>query len=269
MWCRMYKIYLLILVGLYFNCGKLAAQDVLPDFTVKNNKSKISISWQNKYKQNVKSISIQRSYDSSKNFSSIYTVPNPADAVVGYMDIHAPYTKMFYKLFIVFDSGEYIFTTVKKPDIDNNFDLTRAIKKINDENNKIKDSIEKANRPVKIPAPPAPKEPGKKNNKPRPVSPVKDEEPAPQKKDVIPYPSKRIFTDKDNNVNIVLPDFKTNRYTIKFFDENYKHLFDLNQINEGFLILEKVNFRHAGWFFFEIYEDGGLFEKNKFYIPKD
>ncbi|HQW84039.1 MAG TPA: hypothetical protein PK987_06260 [Ferruginibacter sp.] len=264
----MRRIYLLLIVGLYFPGGILIAQEILPGFTVKNNKSKISVSWQNKYKQNIKSISIQRSYDSTKNFSSIYTLPNPSDAVNGYMDIHAPYTKMYYKLFVVFDSGEYIFTAVKKPEIDNRFDLTSSIKKIRDENNRIKDSIEKANRPVKITAQPKIKDTTEKTNKPEPVLPVKEEDLAP-KKDVITYPSKRIFTDKNNNINIILPDYKTNSYVIKFFDENYKHLFDLKHINEGFLILEKFNFRHAGWFFFEIYEDGGLFEKNKIFIPKD
>lgn len=265
----MRRMYLLLMAVFFLHAGKLYAQEVLPGFTVKNNKSKISVSWQNKYKRNVKSISIQRSYDSSKNFSSIYTVPDPLEAAAGYMDIHAPYTKMFYRMFIVFDSGEYIFTAIKKPDIDNRFDLAASIRKLKDENNRIKDSIEKANHPVKTPAPPVATNPGEKNNKNKPQPQVNDEEPATQKKDVIAYPSKRIFTDKENNVNILLPDYKTNKYVIKFFDENYKHLFDLNQVNEEFLILEKVNFRHAGWFYFEIYEDGGLFEKNKIYIPKD
>lgn len=261
----MRRIYILLIASLFFSGSKLFAQEVLPDFTVKNNKSKISVSWQNEYKKIVKSISIQRSYDSSKSFSSIYTVPDPAEAVYGYMDKNAPYAKMFYRLFIVFDSGEYSFTAAQKPDIDAGFDLTSSIKKIRDENNRIKDSIKKANEPVKT----QPEDPAEKNNKPKPLPPVTTEEPTPPKKDVIAYPSRRIFTDKDNNINIVLPDYKTNSYLVKFFDENNKHLFDLKDISEGFLILEKVNFRHAGWFFFEIYEDGGLFEKNKFYIPKD
>lgn len=265
----MRRIYLLLIAALCFSCSKLSAQEVLPDFTVKNNKSKISISWQNEYKKFVKSISIQRSYDSSKSFSSIFTVPDPAEAVNGYFDKNAPYDKMFYRLFIVFDSGEYSFTAPQKPDIDTRFDLTGTIKKIRDENNRVKDSIEKANQPVKILPQPKPRDTSEKNNKPKPLPPVIVEEPAPPKKEVITYPSRRIFTDKDNNVNIVLPDYKTNSYVIKFFEENNKHLFDLKNINEGFLILEKVNFRHAGWFFFEIYEDGGLFEKNKIYIPKD
>lgn len=265
----MCRIYLLLIVGFYFTCGNLFAQEVLPDFTVKDNKSKISISWQNEYKQTIKSISIQRSFDSSKNFSSIYTVPDPAEEVNGYMDKNAPYTKMFYRLFIVFDSGEYIFTAIQKPDIDARFDFINALKKTRDENSRIKDSIEKANQPIKTLPKPKAKDSTEKNIKPKPLPPVIVEEPAPPKKDVIAYPSRRIFTDKDNNINIVLPDYKTNSYFIKFFDENNKFLFDLKDITEGFLILERVNFRHAGWFFFEIYEDGGLFEKNKFYISKD
>jgi len=35
------------------------------------------------------------------------------------------------------------------------------------------------------------------------------------------------------------------------------------------LTLDKSNFIHAGWFKFELYEDGQLKEKNKLLIPKD
>ena len=241
------------------------AQEVLPGFTVKNNRGKISVSWQNQYPEHVKNISIQRSYDSIKNFSTLLSISNPAEAVNGYMDINAPYSKMFYKLFIVFDSGAYIFTGSKKPDIDPNFDFAGSLKKLKEQINE-KNEITKATGTH----PPI-------NRKQQPVSksnvtpelPKSIEAPAAPKKDVIIYPSKRVFTDKDNNINIILPDYKTNKYVIKFFDEKNKHLFNLQNINEGFLILEKMNFRHAGWFFFEIYEDGGLFEKNKIFIPKD
>jgi len=33
--------------------------------------------------------------------------------------------------------------------------------------------------------------------------------------------------------------------------------------------LDKANFLHAGWFRFELYENGQLKEKHRFYIPKD
>ena len=89
------------------------------------------------------------------------------------------------------------------------------------------------------------------------------------KKEVIIYPSQLIYTAKDNNVVINLPDFELNKYIVKIFEEDNKLLFELNKLTEGYLVIEKVNFLHAGWFYFEIYDQGVLLEKNKFFIPRD
>jgi len=57
--------------------------------------------------------------------------------------------------------------------------------------------------------------------------------------------------------------------TVKFFDDSSKLLFELSAIKTSPLILDKSNFLHAGWFKFELYEDGQLKEKNKLFIPKE
>jgi hypothetical protein len=82
-------------------------------------------------------------------------------------------------------------------------------------------------------------------------------------------PSIRIFTGKDNNVIISLPNAEKKNYGIKFFEENGTLVFEIPKIRESFLTLEKVNFIHAGMFNFELFEEGKLIEKHKFYIPKD
>jgi hypothetical protein len=46
-------------------------------------------------------------------------------------------------------------------------------------------------------------------------------------------------------------------------------LFELKDIRDQVLLLDKANFQHAGWFLFEIFDDGILMEKNRFYISKD
>ena len=33
--------------------------------------------------------------------------------------------------------------------------------------------------------------------------------------------------------------------------------------------MEKVNFLHAGWFYFNLYENNNLIEKSKFFIQKE
>ena len=59
------------------------------------------------------------------------------------------------------------------------------------------------------------------------------------------------------------------KYSIKFFERDGTLLFEIKKITESYLTLDKVNFIHSGLFSFEIYADGLLVEKHKFYIPKD
>jgi len=78
-----------------------------------------------------------------------------------------------------------------------------------------------------------------------------------------------VYTEKDGNVRIVLPDALSKNYNIKFFDINSLPIFEIKRVKEPMLILEKTNFLQAGWYKFELYQDGVLKEKNKFNIPKD
>jgi len=82
-------------------------------------------------------------------------------------------------------------------------------------------------------------------------------------------PSIYVFTEKEGNVSISLPDAAAKHYSVKFFDEKNNPLFEINKVKESPLILDKANFLRSGWFRFELYEDGKLKEKNKFFIPKD
>ena len=86
---------------------------------------------------------------------------------------------------------------------------------------------------------------------------------------MLAYPSGYVYTGKNNNVYISLPDAEKKKYKLKFFDEGYKPVFAVNRLRESFLVIEKVNFMHAGWFYFELYENGKLVEKNKFIIAAD
>ena len=85
----------------------------------------------------------------------------------------------------------------------------------------------------------------------------------------VTYTSSRIHIGKDNNVILHLQDAETKKYLVKFYDADNSLLFALNKLHETDLIVDKVNFVHAGWFYFEVYDGGKLLEKNKFYIPND
>lgn len=210
-----------------------AQQLSLPVITVKNINNKIIVSWVNKYTRPVTTLNIQRSYDSLKNYSTIGGVLSPQSIENGYVDPDPPYNKMYYRVFVAFEGGSYIITPAVRPVKD----LT------------VNDVIITERYPWMA-------EPGRDSLG-------------------IFVPSKiintgtRIFTGRDNNVVIHLTEAAVKKYTVKFYDENEKLLFELTKLKEEYLILEKVNFVRPGWFRFEIFENGELIENNKFQIVKE
>jgi len=243
----------------------VTAQETLPGITVKNLNGQIIVSWVNNYKIPVSNINIQRSYDSLKNYTTIGSVLNPQNLENGYADSKPPYNKMYYRVFVSFEGGSYVFSKVARPvkeipEVDTSRSNSNYTVAAADTSFPflIKGRDRAAVQTINDP----------KNKDPRNIQP-KTTLPPINDPEIITYPSRRIFTAKDNNIVIVLPEAENKKYTVKFFEENDAPLFELNKLHENYLIVEKVNFVHAGWFHFEIYENGKLIEKNKFFISKD
>lgn len=219
--------------------AQLNAQDTLPKFSVTNaGSNRIIIGWTNTF-ENVKQISIQRSFDSVKNFKTILTVPDPTIPQNGYVDAKATNDHMFYRLYILLDKGVYLFSDAKKPVVDTvrqRLSYTERMDKVGNS----KDTIA------------APTMGLGNGNKP-----------------VVFTPSLHVYTYKDGYVRVNLPDEEDKKYSLKFFDEEDNFLFELKEIKERTFKIDKSNFYHAGWFKFELYEDGKLKEKHKFYLQKD
>ncbi len=213
----------------------LFAQDKpLPFIQVKNLNNKIVVGWINDYNKPITALNIQRSYDSLQNFKTIGSVLSPQSRENGFADVNFPYNKMYYRVFVSFEGGSYIITAPARP-----------IKEVYGSESTASDnySFSPSNRDSGIIFPPT--KPG------------------------ITYPSSTIFTAKDNNIVIHLEDAPTKKYTVKFFDETEKFLFELTKLKEEYLIIEKVNFVRTGWFRFELFENGLLIENNKFQITKE
>jgi hypothetical protein len=211
-----------------------AQQKPLPVIMVKNINNKIIVSWVNDYAKPITTLNIQRSYDSLKNYKTAGSVLSPQSRENGYADVNAPYNKMYYRVFVAFEGGTYAYSNIMRPIKD-----TTKYNNVADE---------------KMPWMTVPGDSGFIE---------------PPAKPTITYPSSFIFTAKDNNVIIHLSETATRKYSVKFFDDTEKFLFEIKRIKEDYLIIEKVNFVRTGWFNFEIYEDGELLEKNKFQITKD
>lgn len=212
--------------------GQVYAQKTLPGISVKNISGKVIVSWKNEYTVPVTGISIQRSYDSIKNYTTIGSVLNPQNKENGYADTEPPYNKMYYRVSISFEGGSYIVSGAVRPVKDTSQDVSGI------------------------------QNPGQLN----PINDPNLQKPPAQG---INYPSRRIFTARDNNVMIHLPGAPEKNYSAKFYNETEELVFELTKIKDEILIIEKVNFRRAGWYRFEIYESGLLIEKNKFLVPKD
>lgn len=79
-------------------------------------------------------------------------------------------------------------------------------------------------------------------------------------------PSIFVYTNPDGNVNISLAHASSNQYSIRFYDAQDHFLFEVKDIKKPFLILDKSNFLRSGWYHYELYENGKIKEKWKFYI---
>lgn len=289
-------------------CESAAAQENLPNFTasLKSN-GKILISWKNFYPV-VTQISIQRSFDSTRNFTTILTVPDPRVPENGFVDGKAPNSRQFYRLFIVQDSGKYLFTKSKRAAPDMVRASVAGAQEPNDlslvpksEKSRIidlsrgKDSSQ-INAPDKIKGAPIVKynktiviktmdsligtiyESSVRHFRDSVMSRTRDTLVFKGTDTILikPYIPKEVykistfvFVNKDGNVMVALEDATKKKYNVRFLELDATELFELKEVRQSTLIVDKTNFVHAGWFRYELYEDGKLKEKNKLYIPKE
>lgn len=295
-------------------------QDTLPDFNayIRTGK-KVQLNWVNTFGSRVRQLSIQRSRDSLRLFKTIFTLPDPSIHRNGYIDQKLPDQDFYYRLYILLDSGRYIFSNPRKPIRELPVAAVKATPAAPPE--KPVEPVKKPQAGVKPPRPeisaPEIRQPGPT---PKPIEPEKKIVPPPPppertyiikkadsvlgnlpesglkkfrdsinlktrdtiatiKTDTIyirPFIpkevfklSKLIFMDKSGVLHLELPEAGRKNYRVKFFEEDKTPLFELKDIRDPLLLLDKANFQHAGWFLFEIYEADILIEKNRFFISRD
>jgi hypothetical protein len=258
---RLRYIFFLFLIS---TGSRSLCQDTLPKISVKNISNKIIVSWKNNYGANISTINIQRSYDSIKNFTTIGSVLEPMNRENGFVDNKEPTAYVFYRVFVAFEGGRYIFSKSYRPVKDSAVGNSYEI-----ENRREVNTPASTESITSIPAPItkaiAGTTPGTKLYRVPPPLPLP---PPPTPKNLF-VASKFIYTGKDNNIILDLVMVSGNRFSVKFFDEKDNMIFEIKKIAEPYLIIEKVNFKHAGWFYFKLFDNGILKEKNKFYIPKE
>lgn len=290
----------LVAVLLFVLPAGLLAQDTLPKFSASaRGSSRNLISWVNAYPV-VTQLNIQRSGDSARNFKTILTVPDPKLPQNGFVDTKAPPGDVFYRLFIVLDSGKYVFSRSQRAGLDTNSAAGTETKNGAAERRVIVSANLNENEAEKI------KEKLEDNRKAEPekffilkrrdsiiaqysqkylrrfrdsvITRTKDTLVLNSIDTVVikPFipipvykPSQYVFTEKEGNVTIALPQALQKKYSIRFFEDDNSALFEIKHVKQVHLTLDKSNFHHAGWFKFELYEEETLKERHRFFISKD
>lgn len=302
----MRKLAALLLILTCTLCTYSWAQDTLPKFSVvtKGNKKAI-ISWVNNYPV-VTQISIQRSRDSLRGFVTIMSMADPTAPQNGFVDAKAPDMNQFYRIFVVKNNGQFLFTQSKRPF----WDTTRVeVAKQQPENGRrviiqegvsekqaeeIKEKLHSNTTPAPVVKAPEPEKFYFVKKRDTLVATINAKELKKFRDSVViktkdtmtfvgldtivikPFvpkevykPSKYVYTERDGNVAINLPFTGTHHYAIKFFDMQGVPQFDVDEVKESPLLIDKVNFLKSGWYKFELYEDGKLKEKHRLFVPKD
>lgn len=281
----MYRI-LGIFIFICFGMLKVNSQDTLPDFKlVHKGNNKVIISWVSKYGSSIRQLSIQRSTENYSNFRTILTLPDPTVLQNGFVDTKVADNKSFYRLYILLEGGKYLFSKVKRPVLDTS-KTSDAPLIVADQKTVTSVDANIANM--------APERMIYIKRRDTLIAQIGDrfikkykDSVAIRTKDTIFYsgqdtliikpfvprevfkPSRYVFTDKDGNIKLILPDAAIKKYTVKFIDDDNSLVFEIKQVTAPDLIIDKANFLKAGWFKFELYEGAQLKERNKLYISKD
>ena len=290
--------------GLLLLSNASKAQDTLPKFNIRDiNDKKILITWISTFGDSCIQLAVQRSFDSTHFFSTIYSAQSPELPQNGYVDLRMPKgVKVFYRIFYVLAGGSYYFT--KSRGLYTYKEATQSEPQI-----KIIEPIKKDN----------PREIGKQeitdsNSFKKGIDAIKVETKTyinifKRSKDTLfaqleykdykhlrdsvlyrtkdtlytidqsnviikPFVPKPVWkastfvfaTEQTNRVTLHLPQSKIHKYRVVFFDSNGEQLFEIKQPKDDNLILDNSNFIRGGWYSFDLYQDEKLKEHNKFQL---
>ena len=219
------------------------AQPNLPDIVGATQRGLVVLSWTAQF-DGIKSIAVQRSSDSVYNFSTVGYVKNLKKGPQGFIDGHPAPGTNWYRLYIAFSSDLTWYSNRFKVVVDSAQILAAGVVPPNDTlqrlvgkaitglaTAKVDTATGKVTTPVKIPTITTP---------PAPVIPVS------------PYVFTNPFT---GHVNIEIPDVKAHLFTLRFFNEQNRLIFEVERVRESPIILDKRNFQRKGLFHFELLKD--------------
>jgi hypothetical protein len=290
-----------LLALMFVHLCTYAQKDTLPEFSVKNISGQIEISWHNVFKNAIQ-INIQRSKEPNKSFITIHSTPDPKAKQYRYTDKTAPHDSSYYRVFMLFEGTNYIFSKVIRPvvaDATNNVVISAPRPEASEEKTTIT-TPQKVKKQIvfTLPADTVQAEDKSMTEKPIVASEKMKEKRNEEiileikhhsysrksKQNTLRFnlqpppvlmatktwaPSAYIFMGDDGNVTVRLPDISMKKYSVTFLKEEGRPLFVLDNITESPMTLDKSSFLKSGWYYFELREDGAVLERNKFLITRD
>lgn len=255
----------------------MQAQDTLPNFSLSRlDSNRVLFQWINP-DTSLRQLSIQQSADSLTGFKTVLTVLNPSLPINGSL-INRPLAgKMFYRVYLLYPKGRYIFTPAKYP-------RTYAPPKIPEP---AKPVVNPRPNPTTINPLPSHKNDSvrvlptytrkdssatpKKDSiqiKPPPVEKKKKEPPPPDPYKYVPSPY--LLIDADGYPFLKLPaEWDLSQVQIRFLLESGEPLFTLNDPPFRAFRIDKANFYKSGWYKFEIWYKGNKAEFNRLYLAPE
>ncbi len=215
--------------------ASLTAQPVLPDIAPVTQNGVNVLSWANQY-DGIKSIAVQRSNDSVYNFATIGYVKDLKKGPQGFIDGHPNPGTNWYRLYIVFSSDLTWFSNRAKLIVDSAQLMQKRVLPPNDSLQKMVNTLSLSSGTV----------------------------PDPTEINAFTYiRSQYVFTNPfTGHVNVELPDQadKKSDFSLIFFDNSNKRIFELPKITEPVVIIDKRNFQRKGIYKFEMRRNRDLLE---------
>jgi hypothetical protein len=236
---------LFVLVITVFFTQNVYAQPQLPDILGATENGINLLSWNCQY-EGVKSIAVQRSSDSIFNFVSIGYVKNLKKGPQAYIDGHPIPGNNWYRLYIVFNSDLTWYSNRFKLVVDSAALLNKAVLPPND-------SLQKLASNIKVDIGTTTAVTAADSLKAL-VAKLKIAIPDPEEVDAYTYiKSQYVFTNPfTGHVTIELPDVRKYNYSVKFFTQTSKKIFEVERVPESPVIIDKRNFQKKGLFKFEL-----------------
>lgn len=207
----------------------------LPAMGIVTDQAQNLLTWYCQY-DGVKSIAVQRSSDSVRNFTTIGIINAPKKGMGNYRDTHPTVGKNYYRLSITFGGDLEWFSNTYKVFLDS-ATIAKSLEA------QIKTGTTNAQTATSSDA-------GKVDN-------------ATGTTPTAFYftPSSKIYTNPyTGHINISLEDASTRRYNIRFLDPSKNEVLRVSRVSKPMLILDKNNFNSRGIYGFQLYDGTNLVE---------